>query len=1125
MSKPLVHKRPSIRRKAGKRYLKSLNQLEGMEEVQKNVRETFQEAQRTVSVHKTQVVILRTLYERSRELGHLDEFTALICKLINKILPVKRKDPAADRIVKFVSSFTTAINPNLKRDGTVEDTDVIDLEDDEAFSEYVGSITSHLLRGLEASNKNVRYRVCHLLSHLMHNMSAIDKDLFEKLSRELLVRIYDREPSVRMKAVATLASFQEPDGTNNISDAAKKLRVIMQNDSNPEVRRVCMKQIEKNRFTQHYIFERARDVNSVNRRLLYSYVLPRFGDFRTIDADDRNNLLNWGLKDRDDNVKKAAVKWITDNWMSTLKGDVLEFVERLKVTDNKMADVAVKDLLEAKPELAKKLSFNADVLKNLTSEYALLYRVFFQYCNDHNEQDLLDENFLEAAEFADILQLYFSKRRKNLILIMKHEKELSEDKSGTPETLHIVDPQEYDYVILQLLLVASDYDYHDEFGRSKMLNVLRSILAQEGLNAEIIDVLVLCIRRLSISERDFSQMIVEIVNDMRDSAYEDVLKKKAADGKLPAVDDSFQGDVSLADANGDNGEISEDDDDNDDNDDDDDFVDAATSMSRASIRNANKSREQELAKETAEIAELPAGSLVDCLTITKRMLQLVKKPLKDNMYLASILRSLIRPSLQRTEVEARVLALSCMGLCCILDKDLAIRNMFLCGVFITKSDNDELIIAGLKVITDLLAVHGVSILGVDVEGSIDSMAVAKLFYRTLRDSSRKSVQAVSGEALYKLFLSGVINDDELFETTLLAYFNPAINDNEALKQCLSFCIPVFAFSHVSHQEQIARVVSDTLVRLFSSWDDMKEETGGEMPFTPQTIIEQLLYWTDPYRIVGRDPEDAKQSSIQIDVGIQLLKVLEQLDNSPRYKACVRAIFMLLPKLTFTEMAGLSKLQTLLTALEGEDLLQGGIEDAMKNSHYRNAFAKLELYVEACIEKAEEDPMLKEEMKTEKVDGSDKTSAESFSAAVDKSTESPIEQSSFIDEEEKPLKRKADDSQLLIDQPKKKLKEEENETKEQVGKKDANEDGSVKEDGYEKKEKDEIVVNDKDNGDSASDQEQKEQVDKVNTKAKVKKEPPSTKEHRVAVKKEAEEQSDSESDYADESSIIIISDDE
>ncbi|VEU21629.1 DEKNAAC102466 [Brettanomyces naardenensis] len=910
----------------GRRYLKSLNELQEKEDIEKAIRRAFQEAQRTVSIHKTQVAILKTIYQRCEILELSDQFSKLFCKLVNKVLPVKKGEPAADRIIKFVSSFVTSINPSIKRDGTVEDSVDVDEDEDAVFSDFIESLTTHLMKGLDASNKNVRYRVCHLLSHLMHNMSAIDKDLYDRLSQELLNRIYDKEPSVRIKAITTLASFQEPDGTDAISDAAKKIRIIMQNDSNPEVRRACLKQIEKNEYTHSYIFERARDINSVNRRLIYSYVLPRFKDFRIISADDRNRLLASGLRDRDETVRKAAVKWLTDTWLPTLDNDLLEFVERLKVTDNDLAEAALRALLDHKNEMTRKLEFNEEVVKNLTSEYALLFRVFFQYCNDNKLDELLDKNFPAAAEFADTLKMYFDLRRANSLKIEEHKEEL-QGSEATAEDLGILDPEEYDYIILQLLIIASEFDYHDEFGRSKMLNVLRSILSDEGLNEKIINVLIQCIRKLSINERDFSQIIVEIINDVRDSVSE----KMAAD--LPAVDETI------------------DDAGSDDDDDDDEFVDAATSMSRASVRSANKSRQLELEKETRQVAALPPDVLVECLTITKRMLELIKEPLKDNLYLESILHNLIRPSLQRTEVQIRILALTCMGLCCILDKDLAIRNMFLCGVFITKSDDAQLIIAGLKVIADLLAVHGVSILGVDVEGSIDAMAVAKLFYRTLRDSSRKEVQAVSGEALYKLFLSGIINDDELFETTLLAYFNPSINDNEALKQCLSFCIPVYAFSLVSHQEQISRVVADTLGRLFDNWGEMEEEAGEQKMITQQGVIQQLLYWTDPYRIVNREPEDAESSPIQIDVAIQLLQVLTKYDFSAESKPFVKAILTMLPKLTFTEHSGLERLIELKEALESDELLQGNLDEVLLNAHFRNPYEKFKLYVEDCIKKA------------------------------------------------------------------------------------------------------------------------------------------------------------------------------
>lgn len=909
------------------KYVKALNQLSDEAEIEKAIRQTFQEAQRTVAVHKTQVTVLKAIMNRCRELGLADDFNRLFCMMVNKILAVKRNEPAGDRIVKYISSFTTAINPASQNKGENEEEEAasvdIDPEEEHAFSEFIGTLTKHLVRGMDSSNKDVRYRVCHLLSHLMHNMSSIDKELYDTMSEELLNRIYDKDPGVRVKAITTLASFQEQDGSDVLSDAAKRIRVIMQNDPKPEVRRACLRQLEKSEFTNSYLFERARDVNPINRRMVFSHLLPAYGDFRTISSTDRNKLLAWGLRDREENVRKAAVKWLTDSWLPTVNNDILEFVERLKVTSSEVADIALRALLDSKPQIAPKLTFNKEVLENLTSEYALLLRVFFQYCNDNQQEDLLDTNFTEAAQFADVLKLYFDRRRSNLQNIEEHKQELEMDPSKVEE-YGIVDPEEYDYVILQLLLVASEYDYHDEFGRSKMLNVLRSILSEDGLSEKVIDVLIQCISKLSINERDFSQIIVEIINDARDSAVQQT-----------PIDETINSDES-------------------EDEDEDEFVDAETSMSRASIRSA-KSRQEEIERETKQVKELPEQTLTECLTMCKRMLELVNGSLKDNMYLESILHALIRPALQRSEVPIRVLALTCMGLCCVLDKDLAVRNMFLCGVFITKSDNDELIMAGLKVIADLLAVHGVSILDQDVEGSIDAMAVAKLFYRTLRDSSRKEVQAVSGEALYKLFLSGIINDDELFETTLLAYFNPTINDNEALKQCLSFCIPVYAFSHPAHQEQVSRVVSDTLWRLFDGWDEMEEEANDQKMISPQKIVEQLVYWTDPYRVVNRDPEEAEKSSIQVDVAVQLLKVLTKMDNANENKSFIKAIFSVLPKLTFTEDAGATKLDQLYDLLESDELLQGELEEALHSAHNRNSFERFREYVEVCLAKAKGEP--------------------------------------------------------------------------------------------------------------------------------------------------------------------------
>ncbi|GMG19289.1 unnamed protein product [Ambrosiozyma monospora] len=906
-----------------KKYLKSINKLAGFNEIEQAIRKAFQNAQNTVSVHKREVAVLKTIQLRSLRLGFSKQFNDLFIKMVNKILPLKKNEPVGDRIIKFVTSFVNAINPPERSDEDEDDDE--ETEEEAMFSEFIDKLARHLVEGFQANDKNVRYRVCHLLSHIMHYMTALDEELYETLSDSLLVKLYDREAQIRMKAVTTMASFQEEDFSTKTSDAAKKLRFVMQNDSNAEVRRACITQIEKTKHTKFQIFERARDINPINRKIVYSKVLPEY-PLKEIEPVARQKLLSWGLKDRDENVRKAASKWFTDTWFKQCNNSVLQLLTELDVLDSDIADVAVRTFLDSIKDPST-LEFKEEHFNSLTPEYALLIRIFFEFCNDNDMANIIDNSFPVASTFADMIENY---THKQLDLAKKYqlvENNLPDEDGKMISVDDLDDERYYDFIVIQLLKIAVDYDYSDGFGRNKMMTVLRNALEKEAAlnNPLITEYLLKCLRNLSINERDFSQMIVELINDLKDTAYDAKHPPQEQTSKLDKSDDE--------------------DEDDDDDDDDDSFYDARTELSRTSVLSANRSMEHEL----KQVEELEPEVIINCLNLAQRMLQLIKDPLKDNMYILSLLDSLIHPSVRRSETEIRILGVKCLGLCCVLDRELAGKSMFLFGVIISKSESDDLAVTGLKGISDLLAVHGVSILETGEENSVDSVAIAKLFYRALRDYSRKEVQAAAGEAIFKLFLCGVINDDELYETTLLTYFNPKIEENEALKQCFSFCIPAYSFSRASHQQRVVRIVCDTLYRTFDSMENAEDNTDA---LSPKSILDQLLYWTDPYNIINRDDEDSKFSPEHADVALQLLDYLSRVSPTRENKEFIKAVFKVLPDLHFSEYVGLEKLREISLALENDEILGGELDEGLKMTNCQKSYDKFISYVDFCIEKAE-----------------------------------------------------------------------------------------------------------------------------------------------------------------------------
>jgi condensin complex subunit 3 len=52
--------------------------------------------------------------------------------------------------------------------------------------------------------------------------------------------------------------------------------------------------------------------------------MNEIGDFRILSIGNRERILRWGLRDRDPNTKKAAVKMFAHKWVEQANNNVLE---------------------------------------------------------------------------------------------------------------------------------------------------------------------------------------------------------------------------------------------------------------------------------------------------------------------------------------------------------------------------------------------------------------------------------------------------------------------------------------------------------------------------------------------------------------------------------------------------------------------------------------------------------------------------------------------------------------------------------------------------------------------------------------------------------------------------------
>ncbi|KAL6452908.1 YCG1 Condensin complex subunit 3 [Candida maltosa Xu316] len=362
-------------------------------------------------------------------------------KLLSKVLPLKKGELAGDRIAKFCYSFVNSLihdaseeqqqeeDNKVKKeeredDEDEEDTEQHQEEEDTPRSIFVSYLIKYLLRGIEAKDKSVRYRVVQLLAYLVEFFTEIhDNDTFEALYKLLDNRLEDKESVIRIHALVAMSHFQqfefkvesedgETEETISTAQILEKIINCLQHDESPEVRRAALMNLLKTRDTIPTLLERARDPNFINRRLVYSKISRELGDLDAIDFENREYLLKWGLNDRDPSVQMAAAKMLSTYWYDSVNQDILELIDRLNVTESSIAEQALSVFFKTKPELLKNITIDESFWKNLTTEKAFLMRSFYQYCNQAGMNTLINSNFPELLDLAETLQKYLEVRLK-----------------------------------------------------------------------------------------------------------------------------------------------------------------------------------------------------------------------------------------------------------------------------------------------------------------------------------------------------------------------------------------------------------------------------------------------------------------------------------------------------------------------------------------------------------------------------------------------------------------------------------------------------------------------------------------------------------------------------------------
>ena len=145
-------------------------------------------------------------------------------------------------------------------------------------------------------------------------------------------------------------------------------------------------------------------------------------------------------------------------------------------------------------------------------------------------------------------------------------------------------------------------------------------------------------------------------------------------------------------------------------------------------------------------------------------------------------------------------------------------------------------------------------------------------------------------------LTSVIQDDDLLKQMVICYFDPATKENAAVRQALSYFLPVYCHSKRENMECMAAVtpaILHTLLSLGEELDDEEEMVGITV------ICTMLVDWTDARKLVV--PDDARVSwdeagkkemkAVNGDIHLDLAEALLErtMHNSCTSKSCLDSV--------------------------------------------------------------------------------------------------------------------------------------------------------------------------------------------------------------------------------------------
>uniref|UniRef100_A0A3B4B2V9 Non-SMC condensin I complex, subunit G n=1 Tax=Periophthalmus magnuspinnatus TaxID=409849 RepID=A0A3B4B2V9_9GOBI len=231
-----------------------------------DIKETFQRAQKGHNKAK----LVASLKSRYNKLEDKTLFHEEFVHYLKYAMIVYKREPCVENVIEFVARFATSFQSAPKPEEEHEEETEEDEEDAEDDHPFLSFIFNFLLESHKANSHAVRFRVCQLINKLLGSMAEnaqIDDDLFDRIHQAMLIRVTDKFPNVRIQAALAMTRLQQPRDPDCPTINAYLL--IIDNDSNAEVRRAVLSCIAMSPSTLPKVLKRTRDIKENVRKLAF----------------------------------------------------------------------------------------------------------------------------------------------------------------------------------------------------------------------------------------------------------------------------------------------------------------------------------------------------------------------------------------------------------------------------------------------------------------------------------------------------------------------------------------------------------------------------------------------------------------------------------------------------------------------------------------------------------------------------------------------------------------------------------------------------------------------------------------------------------------------------------------